>query len=285
MTRARYPVALPGQDVPFLDGGFIREEWRDALEALVIQAGGQGGDALYDQGVSIGVAEQLASAQRRLTGLESDAEQTRSLVNMLTGKKVTQADLIADTIYTRAIKEGAVSVVDAESTASAAITSTNPKRTNSQIVTETIDLTSFVDGAEVLVWVDALHSIDLGAFDWCVMRMDVRRYDLGGGTNQKQLQTVRWVQAGSSSNGLYPSALQANGQTVTEPFSVVTPDTLPVDTDSDYNADGYTYQVLIYVTSEWDDGSTMLSGYDTPSSNSNHHRIADLDLILLHLKR
>lgn len=190
----------------------------------------------------------------------------------------------AANIRTGNIAANAVSDIVAANTASSAITTTNPKRTNSLTVTETADITNFENDATVIVLVDFEHAIDLGAFDWCVMRLDLKRAKrTGGGSSTRRVW--RWVQAGSSSNSQFPAALEVNNQTVTEPFNVFHADTLPGSGDADFDATGYTYTVDIYVTDEWDDGSTMVDGYDTPSSNAKHHRIEDLNLILTHLRR
>jgi hypothetical protein len=247
---------------------------------LIWQRTGGGYDQIFDLDITAQtIAEEnrdrIEALERRLA--DADLALTASLSALGELSRVDQAN-------TRNIRNKAVSDIVAEALASGVLTDTNPKRSNSQTVTDDADLTNFENEATVLVSVDFEHSIDLGAYAWCVMQCDLLRRPLSGG-GSAVLRSWRWVQAGDSSNSQFPAALETNNQTVTVPFSAIYADTLPAVGDADFDDTGYRYFVEIYVTDEWDDGSTMIDGYDSPSSTADHHRVEDLNLILTHLRR
>jgi hypothetical protein len=282
MREFRYPTAIPPLETRPIDPetGTWTYPWRVWLEGQQIQAGGQGGDAIYDAAIS-----PFILAEENRDRIEAVERLVRSQDAQLQAALGALGDLArVDQANTRNIRNKAVSDIVAEALASGVLTDTNPKRSNSQTVTDDADLTNFENEATVLVSVDFEHSIDLGAYAWCVMRCDLLRRPLSGG-GSAVLRSWRWVQAGDSSNSQFPAALETNNQTVTVPFSAIYADTLPAVGDADFDDTGYRYFVEIYVTDEWDDGSTMIDGYDSPSSTADHHSVEDLNIILTHLRR
>lgn len=80
MRQFRYPTAIPPSDVrPVDDNGNWTYPWRAYFESLQLQAGGQGGDALYDADIRAAV-----QAEENRAVIESQGRELRALADRLT---------------------------------------------------------------------------------------------------------------------------------------------------------------------------------------------------------
>ena len=286
---------LTGDGYRFLDqlwkrsGGFLDGGWDTAAVAESLQT--QIGE-LNTKIEGLLADRQFADESRaidllqRIEALEAGLEDTNELSQdaLRQALNIDDPNILTGGVKTRGIAANAVSKFVFNSASSSAITTTNPKRTNSNTVTLDVDLTSgYVPGGEIAILVDFEHEIDSQAFNWVVMSLELERYALGPTGSPTSIRRSLWVQAGDAGNTYLPDSI--NNETLTFPHNWVYTETLPDVGDADYNEDGYTYRAKIEVADDWDDGSTMIDGYDTPGTGAQHHRIVDWEILLLHLKR
>lgn len=77
MRNFRYPAAIPPIQTPLVDpeSGLVHEAWRRWFESLQIQAGGQGGDAIFDaELLALVQGSENAAAIEALSGVASFIE-------------------------------------------------------------------------------------------------------------------------------------------------------------------------------------------------------------------
>lgn len=94
MRQFRYPTAIPPLDVRPIDPdtGFWTYEWRAWLESMQIQAGGQGGDALYD--ADIRSAVQAEENRAILDEVAREQRQLSDFVAALRGDQSAEIDAL-----------------------------------------------------------------------------------------------------------------------------------------------------------------------------------------------
>ena len=79
MTRdVRFPIASPGPNEPLVNpDGTAKDALREVIETVVNQAGGQGGDAVYDTQLLAILADQNAQQAKQLIGLAQEVQSAR----------------------------------------------------------------------------------------------------------------------------------------------------------------------------------------------------------------
>jgi hypothetical protein len=79
MTRdVRFPIASPGPNEPLVNpDGTAKDALREVIETVVNQAGGQGGDAVYDTQLLAILADQNAQQAKQLVGLAQEVQSAR----------------------------------------------------------------------------------------------------------------------------------------------------------------------------------------------------------------
>lgn len=226
MRNFRYPVAIPPLGTPAIGpDGHITEVWRRFFESQVVQAGGQGGDEIYDLSEGLQNTAALVDLQREQQRLAADIEalrgateaamglqreQQRQAVDIEALRGATEAAL-ARRVTTEIIQPGASTNSKIGATAATAIKAAanssfdfwsgggyGPGGSSaSSATTRILNLEIDIDPAEYRDGdgVTLLHDYDLvvdgGCFDWAWLVEEVYRYG----------QSVSQPSAGAASSG------------------------------------------------------------------------------------
>ena len=291
---------LTGDGYRFLDqiwkrtGGFTDGAWDSSAIAESLQTqiselnttveGLLANRGFEDDSRAIDLLQRIEALEAGLVDTSDQAEAAlRQALN------IDDPNVVNGAIKTRSLGANAASVIaSATDAVSSDITSgTGPaKRTNSITISLSADLgPEVLPGAEVAVFVDFEHVIETAAFNWVVMSHNLIRHDIGNPSgNATSLRESLWVQGGDAGNvDSLPNSILGND--LSFPHNWIYVNTLPDVGDADYNAAGYTYRSEVKVSTAWDDGSTMIDGYDTPNTNSSSHRLEDWQVLVFQLKR
>lgn len=280
----------PGGRFVRMDGTLTDDAYR-FLDQIWKRSGGFS-DGAYDQTGQISALEsQVGELSRSLEAIQFDLARTSEVSEsaLRQALNIEEKNVVTAGIKTRNLARNAASVIaSATDAVSSDITSGTgtAKRTNSIAVTLSVDVGPEVEpGSDIAVLVDFEHVIETAAFNWVVMSQKMERYDIGNPSgNLTNLRTSLWVQGGDAGNvASLPNSILGND--LSFPHNWIYVNTLPEKGDAAYSANGYTYRSTIEVSNAWDDGSTMIDGYDTPNTNSSSHRIEDWQILVFQLKR